>query len=168
MKWVVFLPTNIDTKNERQIIEGQFLKQPETRNWTIGSEPLSEFSVQFLASIAFPTLLPDGKGDPTNIAVVSDISNNSMQSFVERLRHLIKFAEYIDGKWIYRFASHPRFASWAYNMLYPKKILGQSRFFLKQNPTELNLTIDDLKQMIMSDSYESLTSKLMHYAKNAF
>ena len=51
-------------------------------------------------------------------------------------------------------------------MLYRKRILGQSNFFLKQNPTEANLTIDDLKQMITSDSYESLISKLMHYAKN--
>lgn len=161
-----FIPTNIDTKKERQIIEGEFLKQPETHNWTIGSEPLSEFNVQFLASMAFPTLFPDGKGDLTNIAVVSDISNNSTQSFAERLKHLITFAEYIDGKWIYRFASHPRFAYWAYNMLYRKRILGQSSFFLKQNLTEANLTIDDLKQMIMSDSYESLISKLMHYAKN--
>lgn len=161
-----FIPTNIDTKKERQIIEGEFLKQPETHNWTIGSEPLSEFNVQFLASMAFPTLFPDGKGDLTNIAVVSDISNNSTQSFAERLKHLIKFAEYIDGKWIYRFASHPRFAYWAYNMLYRKRILGQSSFFLEQNLTEANLTIDDLKQMIMSDSYESLISKLMHYAKN--
>jgi len=95
-----FIPTNIDTKKERQIIEGEFLKQPETHNWTIGSEPLSEFNVQFLASMAFPTLFPDGKGDLTNIAVVSDISNNSTQSFAERLKHIIKFAEYIDGKWI--------------------------------------------------------------------
>lgn len=51
-----FIPTNIDTKKERQIIEGEFLKQPKTHNWTIGSEPLSEFNVQFLASMAFPTL----------------------------------------------------------------------------------------------------------------
>ena len=51
-------------------------------------------------------------------------------------------------------------------ILYRKKILGQSNFFLKQNPTEANLTIDNLKPMITSDSYESLISKLMHYAKN--
>jgi len=51
-------------------------------------------------------------------------------------------------------------------MLYRKRILGQSSFFLKQNPTEANLTIDELRQMIMSDSYESIISKLMHYAKN--
>ena len=160
-----FIPANIETKKEKEIIEDQFVKQP-THNWTIGSEPLSEFDVQFLASMAFPTLFPDGKGDPTNNAVVSDISNNSTQSFADKLKHLIKFAQYIDGKWIYRFASHPRFAYWAYNILYRKRILGQSNFFLKQNPTEANLTIEDLRQMITSHSYESLISKLMRYAKN--
>lgn len=36
-----FIPTNIDTKKEKQIIEDKFLKQPQTHNWTIGSEPLS-------------------------------------------------------------------------------------------------------------------------------
>ena len=48
--------------------------------------------------MAFPTLFPDRKGDQTNIAVLSDISNNSTKSFAERLKHLIKFAENIDGK----------------------------------------------------------------------
>ena len=35
-----------------------------------------------------------------------------------------------------------------------------------QNPSEANLTIDDLKEMLHSQSYDSLTSKLLHYAKN--
>ena len=100
-----FIPTNIDTKKERQIIEDEFLKQTQTHNWTIGSEPMSEFNVQFLASVAFPTHFPDVEGDPTNNAIVSDISNTT-ESFAERLKHLIKFAEYMDVKWIYRFASH--------------------------------------------------------------
>ena len=81
--------------------------------------------------MAFPTLFPGRKGDQTNIAVLSDISNNSTKSFPERLKHLIKFAENIDGKWTNRFASHPRFAYWAYNIVYWKRILGQSKFFSK-------------------------------------
>lgn len=161
-----FIPSNVSTKKEKQIIEDAFIKQPQSHDWTIGSEPLNEFNVQFLASLAFPTLFPDGKGDPTNSAVVSDISNNETQSFAEKLKHLIKFAEQKDGQWVYRFASHPRFAYWAYNILYRKRILGQSNFFLKQNPSEANLSIHDLKQMILSNSYESLISKLMHYVKN--
>ena len=80
--------------------------------------------------------------------------------------HLITFSETIDGKWVYRFASHPRFAYWAYHILYRRRILAQGNFFLKQNPSEANLPIDDLKEMLHSQSYDSLMSKLMHYAKN--
>ena len=43
-----FIPANIETKKEKEIIEAEFVKQP-THNWTIGSEPFSEFDVQFLA-----------------------------------------------------------------------------------------------------------------------
>ena len=70
-------------QKRKQIIEDAFIKQPQSHDWTIGSEPLNEFNVQFLASLAFPTLFPDGKGDPTNSAVVSDISKM-------KLNHLLK------------------------------------------------------------------------------
>ncbi len=43
--------------------------------------------------MAFPTLFPDGKGDPTNQGLLRDVS------FQERIKHLLKFAEIIDGKW---------------------------------------------------------------------
>lgn len=132
----------------------------------MGSEPLNEFSIQYLALMSFPTLFPDGKGDPTNNAIMHDTADNITEAFATKLKHLIKFGENIDGKWVYRFASHPRFAYWAYNMLYRRRILGQGSFFLKQNPSEANLTLEDLKQMLQSNSYDSLMSKLMHYAKN--
>ena len=67
---------------------------------------------------------------------------------------------------MYRFASHPRLAYLAYNMLYHRRILGQGSFLLKQNPSEASLTMDDLKEMLESNSYQTLMSKLMHYAKN--
>ena len=161
-----FVPTNVDTKREEEKISEEFLNVPQPYNWNIGDEPLSEFNCQFLASMAFPTLFPDGKGDPTNSALLSDTSNNTTQSFAAKLKHLIKFSEKIDGKWIYRFALHPRFAYWAYNILYGRRILAQGNFFLKQNQSEANLTISDLKEMLHSQSYDSLMSKLMHYAKN--
>lgn len=34
--------------------------------------PVSEFEVEFLTTMAFPTLFPDRKGDPTNLATKSD------------------------------------------------------------------------------------------------
>ena len=81
--------------------------------------------------MAFPTLFPDGKGDPTNSALFCDTSDSTTMSFAAKLKHLIKFSEKINGKWVYRFASHPRFAYWAYNMLYRRRILSQGNFFLK-------------------------------------
>ena len=159
-----FIPTNVDTKKEEEIITDEFLA-PQKHNWNTQNEPLNEFTCQNLASLAFPCLFPDTKGDPTNNAILSDTSNNSTKSSADKLKHLIKFAENINGKWVYRFASHPRFAYWAYNILY-RRILGRGNFFLKQNPSEANLTIDDLKEMLQTHTYDTLVSKLMHYAKN--
>ena len=44
-----FVPTNIDSKKEKEIINEQFLHAPQSFNWDIGDEPLNEFSCQFLA-----------------------------------------------------------------------------------------------------------------------
>ena len=84
---------------------------------TVSNEPLNEYQTPFLATMAFPTLFPDGKGDPTNQALLRDVPLH------ERIKHLSKFAENIDGKWVYRFASHPRFSYWAFNMLLRKRTL---------------------------------------------
>ena len=50
--------------------------------------------------------------------------------------------------------------------LVPKKDSCTRNFFLKQNPSEANLTISDIKEMLQSESNDSLMSKLVHYAKN--
>ena len=84
----------------------------------------------------FQHYFPDGKGDPTNQSNLRDIP------LQERIKHLLKFAECIDDKWVYRFASHPRFLYWAFNMIQRKRILQQSEIFLKQNPGEAHLNID--------------------------
>ena len=67
-----FVPTNVDTKRDEEKISEEFLNAPQQYNGNIGDEPLNEFDCQFLASMAFPTLFPDGKGDLTNSAVLSD------------------------------------------------------------------------------------------------
>ena len=58
------------------------------------SQPLNEYLVSFLATMAFPTLFPDGKGDPTNQGLLRDVP------LQERIKHLLKFAELIDGKYV--------------------------------------------------------------------
>lgn len=71
-----------------------------------------------------------------------------------------------NGKWTYRFASHPRFAYWAFNMIQRHRPLSQGSIFLKQNPGDAKLTVEQLQQMLQSNNYSTLMSKLMHYAKN--
>ena len=104
----------------------------------VENEPLNAYEVACLATMAFSNLFPDDKGDPANRGLRRDVP------LQERIMHLLKFAEIIDGKWVYRFAIHPRFSYWAFNMIQRKQILQLSRIFLKQNPDEAHLSIDEL------------------------
>ncbi|XP_066921730.1 uncharacterized protein [Clytia hemisphaerica] len=158
-----FIPIKVKTKKEKDIINDSILNPESVK---IGNEPLNEFTTEYLATLAFPTLFPDGKGDPTNSSIRRSIAKSDTESFSEKIKHLIKFAEMIDGKWVYRFAAHPRFGFWAYNMLYRRRLLGQGSFYLKQNPGEANLTINELQDMVREGSHATIMKKLMRYAKN--
>lgn len=100
----------------------------------MGNSPLNEYVTPYLATMAFPTLFPDGKGDPTNPAILKNVT------LKEKVKHLIKFAEKKGGQWIYRFANHPRYSYWALSMIQRKQILQQTGIFFKQNPGEQHLT----------------------------
>ena len=67
---------------------------------------------------------------------------------------------------VYRFASHPRFSYWAFNMIQRKRILQQSGIFLKQNPGEAHLTIDELQEMAASNTANVFMSKVPRYVGN--
>ena len=157
-----FIPTKVKSKLEKDIIKDSF----EPEKLKIGTEPLNEFKTEYLATMAFPTLFPNGKGDPTLFSTRKSIANSETEAFSEKIKHLIKFGELINGKWNYRFAAHPRFAFWAYNMLYRKRLLGQGSFYLKQNPGDANMSIEELQEMIRSGSYGNVMKKLLRYAKN--
>ena len=66
LKWVALFQQTLTPKEKKKKSVKNFLM---LHNHTIGilvmSHFKSEFSCQFLASMAFPTLFPDGKGDPT-------------------------------------------------------------------------------------------------------
>ena len=118
-----FLPVGEQQQQELEDVRNQ-LSENDTMTWpSIDNQPLNEYQVSHLATMAFPTLFPDGKGDPTNQGLLRDVP------FQERIKHLLKYAEVIDGKWVYRFANHPRFSYWALNMIQRKRILQQSGIF---------------------------------------
>ena len=150
---------------ENEIIEKAFGvgMNPEMK---IGDEPINEFCTQYLATLAFPCLFPDGLGDPTNNGVPRQISDKENDSFAKKLKHLIRFGEYINGKWQYRFAAHPRFGYWAYNMLYRKRILGQGNFYIKQNPGHRILDIVALREILRSGTQHQVAN-ISHYVTPA-
>ena len=127
----------------------------------IGSTPFNEFSIPYLVSLAFPTLFPDGKGDPTDNEKIRQISENQTECFASKQKHLIKF-----GSWVFRFASHPMYGYLAYNMLEQKKLLSQGYFYIKNNFGEYLPTVDELCEILHSNSYTSLMRKIQYYAKN--
>ena len=102
-------------KKNKEIIQQEFVTERTKHHWEIGQNPFDEFRTQIVATMAFPTLFPDGKGDPTNQFTIRSISDSDTDSFAQELKHSMKFAENINGKWVYRFAAHPRFGYWACN-----------------------------------------------------
>jgi hypothetical protein len=155
-----FLPVGKQQQQEIQTVRNQ-LSENEPMQWpSVENEPLNEYQISYLATMAFPTLFPDGKGDPTNQGLLRDAS------LQERIKHILKFAEIIDGKWVYHFANHPRFSYWAFNMIQRQRILQQSGIFLKQNPGEAHLTIDELHEMAASNNANVFISKVFRYVGN--
>ena len=156
-----FLPLGQQQEQQMDAIRKEILGEENSINWpNISNQPLNEYQTSHLASMAFPTLFPDGKGDPTNPSLLRDVP------FQEKVKHLIQFAENRNGQWVYRFASHPRFAYWALNMIQRKRVLQQGGIFLKQNPGEAHLTIDELQQMATSNNSAAFMSKLSRYVAN--
>ena len=51
-------------------------------------------------------------------------------------------------------------------MIQQKRILQQSGIFLKQNPGEAHVTIDELREMAASNSANVFMSKLSRYVAN--
>ncbi len=85
-----FLPVGEQQEQEIEAVRNQ-LSANEPMPWpAIESEPLNEYQISHLATMAFPTLFPDGKGDPTNQSILRNVP------LQERIKHLLKFAEFIE------------------------------------------------------------------------
>ena len=64
-----FLPSSVKQRKEAELLES-FVETVSSTELEIGDEPLSKFDTANLATLAFPTLFPDGLGDPTDSATV--------------------------------------------------------------------------------------------------
>ena len=124
-----FLHLDIDTRKQSTLIEQQVTKPNQAKfSWVLEENPFNEFKTQYLAATSFPTLFPNSKGDPTNKASIRNISESETDAFAQKIKHLVKFREKVNGKWHFRFAAHPRFEYWAFNILYRRRLLSQGNF----------------------------------------
>ena len=125
-----FLPLGEQKEQQIEAIRKCIFEQQNSMDWpTIGDQPLNEYHTSHLATMAFPTLFPDGKGDPLDPSLLREVS------LLEKVKHLIRFAEKTDNEqWVYRFARHPRFAYWAFDMIQRKRVLQQSGIFPETKP----------------------------------
>ena len=53
----------VKSKQQREIIKDEILQHNKIRWLERGQIPVSEFKVEFLETMAFPTLFPDSKGE---------------------------------------------------------------------------------------------------------
>ena len=154
-----FLPLSKPIMLEENAIHSQVAGHDPLEWPTIEQNALNEFSTEGMASMAFPTLFPYGKGDPTSS------SRHYKISHADAFKHLIRYADQLPcNQFHWRFASHPRFPYWALNMKHRHQLLSQSKVYIQHNPGDAELTIEELREMVGTMSSVQLMNKLQHYA----
>ena len=157
-----FFPMSVDKLQEVHAIEEQLSNGTSNSiNWpSTEGNPLNEYKTPYLATMAFPTLFPDSKGDPTNLSLCREVS------FADRIKHLIKFGDISDGRLTYRFACHPRFSYWALNMIQRKRALQQTAVYLKQNPGDPHIFLTDIEYLKENNYLERMLQNMSRYTAN--
>ena len=108
--------------------------QQDHMSWpTYGSNPISEFTTEGYFTQAFPALFLTGAGDFRSPRLRS-------VTLGEYLKHIMR---YKDG----RFARHPRLRYFALNTMMRWRALETARVFVKQNPSDAALTVEELREM---------------------
>ncbi|CAM9191521.1 unnamed protein product, partial [Pylaiella littoralis] len=101
--------------------------------------PLREDTTPLLATMCFPTLFPDGHGDPFSGVRLRKVS------VIDTLTHLMRFADMpAEGSGEaprYRFASHRTFAYWCLNIRMRAQAKEQTRVFLSRNSEHVELPL---------------------------
>ncbi len=134
----------------------------EKVNWpTASTVPINEWNQNAMATLLFPKLFPNGKGDPTNKIRVKDVSETLA------INHLMKVVvKNSQGNDYYPIASHPRFKFWMYDRLRRHRSLEQCKIYMQQQKEDANLTIEQLKRLMTNGDSTGFMKKMSSYAAN--
>ena len=112
-----------------------------------GEQPVNDFNTVRLFSKAFPTLFPTGKGDPTDPSYGETVE-------VEKAEAIQYLFHYTDP----RFAQHPRFRYFCFNMLQRHRAVSSTKVFIKKKNEKVPKTVEELKDLIRQENTEILNS----------
>ena len=122
-------------------------EQPiQTVQWpTINPILMDEFNMQGIASLASPTLFPLVQADPTTKVRIHAVTEQKAAG------HLLKVLSVKpNGELYYPFARHARFKFWINDRIRRHRVLGQSTIYLRKNPGDGNLSLDDLRGLLQN------------------
>ena len=123
-----------------------------TMMWpTIGGTPINEFTTEGYFSLAFPTLFPTGAAEFLG-------QRHNPITIGYYFKHLMM---YDDG----RFAKHARFRFFALNTEMRWRAIQTGRVYVKQNPGDAQLSLDELRDMIGREG-DSFSNRVLHYGIN--
>jgi len=142
-----FLPTSAQTVTEQQTIQ-QSILHPNHINWPSMGSPINEFTTEGYICSVFPTLFPQGTAD-----------------FLAPRQRSVTIANYFKHLMLYHdqhFATHPHFRYFTLNTQMRHRALQAGRKFVHQNPHDGHLSIDDVREMIGTDT-NILCNRVLHF-----
>ena len=111
--------------------------------------------------MAFPSLFPYGTGDPFGV-----YKESSKKTRLQKIQHLLRYCELINGVLVSRFAEHPRFVLWVHNLVVRHRMLQEGDVYLQQNPGDANLTSEAIQDMLNNNDNQGLINRMRLYMAN--
>ena len=143
-----FVPLAMTHQSEQQTIH-QSIMVPPRLNWpSTVANPVNEFTTEGYISCAFPTLFPTGAAD-----------------FLAPWQHSVTIGNYFKHLMLYcdrRLAKHPRFRYFALNTQMRHRALQTGRIYVRQNPHDGHLLVDELREMVGQDN-DTFSSRVFHF-----
>lgn len=132
----------------------------DIQQWPEQQGVVDEFNFDYLLTACFPTLFPNGGlGDPKGRDRLKDVD------FAAAVTRLLWYADTnADGSYRYRFAEHPTFMFWCYDMLHRHLGLAEVNWLLKKENNQY-ISIEQMQQYVLHDEAEALAKKIQRRTK---
>ena len=147
-----FVPATARSFTEQEMIQ-QSIMDPlpslQHVDWpSTTGPPVNEFTTEGYISCAFPSLFPTGRAD-----------------FLAPRQRMVTIGNYFKHLMLYhdqRFAKHPRFRYFALNTEMRHRALQTGRIYVRQNPDDGHLSVDELREMVQHGS-DALSNRVLHF-----